>query len=74
MFKEMCGNMFDGYMDDDSLMGMAMGIYLAMNKIKKPNNIKLNVSNTRRVTAEGRKVFDQMKEQAEDVEYEELCD
>lgn len=29
---------------------------------------------SKKITSEGRKVFDQMKEQAEDVEYEELCD
>lgn len=66
--------MFYDYLNDDGLMGMAIGVYLAMNKSKKSNNVKLNVSNTRKITKEGRRVFDQMKEQAEDVEYEEFCD
>lgn len=72
MFKEICGNLFDYYMDDDNLIAMAMGIYVAANKNKKPNNVRLNASSDRRVTKEGRRVFDQIKEQAEDVEYEDI--
>lgn len=45
---------------------------LFTNERADKSNIK--VMSSKKITSEGRKVFDQMKEQAEDIEYEELCD
>lgn len=44
------------------------------NVSEKSDKVNIKVINSRKVTEEGRKVFDQMKEQAEYVEYEEFCD
>lgn len=54
---------------DDYLTAMAMSMFFSFNK-KDKNNIK--VMYRKNTTEEGRRIFDQMKEQAEDVEYEEI--
>lgn len=68
MYREIFGNMF-GDSSDDYLTAMGMYMFFSFNK-KDKNNIKVMYS--KKSNGKGRRIFDQMKEQAEDVEYEEI--
>lgn len=69
MFREIFGNMYS--YDDDYLTALAMGMFFSF---KKNNEVKIKVENPKKPNAKGRRIFDQMKEQAEDVEFEEIID
>lgn len=53
-----------GIVDEDYVMSIAMSLFF---ENKAP---KIKFEKRRTITKEGRRVLDQMKEQAEDVEYE----
>lgn len=55
-----------GIVDEDYVMSIAMSLFF---ENKAP---KIKFEKRRTITKEGRRVLDQMKEQAEDVEYEEI--
>ena len=69
MFRGIFGNMFSDS-SDDYLTAMAMSMFFSFNK-KDNNNIKVMYS--KKPTEEGRRILNQIKEQAEDVDYEEIC-
>lgn len=60
---------FNNLYNDDGIMAMAMRLFF---EGKKKNDIRIIATDSDKLSKEGRQVFNQMKEQAEDVEYEEI--
>lgn len=55
-----------GIIDDDYIMGIALGLFFSFKKDVKITNFKKPIDKNER------SIFERIKEQAEDVEYEEV--
>lgn len=61
-----------GLADDDFITSIAMSMFFSFKKSKEEKT-RITVVSAKKVTKEGRRVLDQIREQAEDVKYEEIC-
>lgn len=61
-----------GLLDDDFFTSMAMSMFFSFKKSNEEKT-KITAISTKKVTEEGRKFLNEIKERAEDVEYEEIC-
>lgn len=61
---------FNNLYNDDGIMDIAMSIFFSSRK--KKDDVRIIATDSDKLSKEGRQIFNQMKEQAEDVEYEEI--